>query len=549
MLKVLIRLRMQEFMSQLNRRKKRGIAQNLSQGAYAVLMGLVYLFCAFSIFQIFDEIAEPMIRLNAGSLYFGYSSIIGFGLALIGSVFATQSQLFEAKDNDTLLSMPIRPSMILASRMISLYIQALLYESIMMIPAGVAWFVHKAPFRVSEFACWFIPTLFVPMLAVTVGIILGWVLAMASSHVRNKSYLQIGVSMVLLFGYFYMFSQVTSELDGFAAGLKLMTGQTLKAIWPAYQYGLACAGHWGSVLNVILVTTIPLVCAWLFVSRFFFHIVNDHHRAKRVEYVEKKLPVFSPRHALLVRERRRLFSDGSYVLNSALGILMAPVFTIVFLIFRGDILEVMDKLLAGVSLENVAEHGFFSAIEDTGLIAVAVFLCLLATTISITAPSLSLEGKTIWHAGILPVRGRDFLLAKVKLHLLMCVPVFVVCSTVFQFCLPGSIAARILLLISPVMMNVLIALLGMVMNVLHPRFDWISSQQCIKRSMPVFVCMLGGFFLIVLSGYVYIQWLADILNLTQFLAICTVLMAAISAGLFAWLVTGGEKRLNTYFSF
>ena len=505
MLKVLIRLRMQELMSQLNRRKKRGIAQNLSQGAYAVLMGLVYLFCAFSIFQIFDEIAEPMIRLNAGSLYFGYSSIIGFGLALIGSVFATQSQLFEAKDNDTLLSMPIRPSMILASRMISLYIQALLYESIMMIPAGVAWFVHKAPFRVSEFACWFIPTLFVPMLAVTVGIVLGWVLA--------------------------------------------MTGQTLKAIWPAYQYGLACAGHWGSVLNVILVTTIPLVCAWLFVSRFFFHIVNDHHRAKRVEYVEKKLPVFSPRHALLVRERRRLFSDGSYVLNSALGILMAPVFTIVFLIFRGDILEVMDKLLAGVSLENVAEHGFFSAIEDTGLIAVAVFLCLLATTISITAPSLSLEGKTIWHAGILPVRGRDFLLAKVKLHLLMCVPVFVVCSTVFQFCLPGSIAARLLLLISPVMMNVLIALLGMVMNVLHPRFDWISSQQCIKRSMPVFVCMLGGFFLIVLSGYVYIQWLADILNLTQFLAICTVLMAAISAGLFAWLVTGGEKRLNTYFSF
>ena len=104
MLKVLIRLRMQELMSQLNRRKKRGIAQNLSQGAYAVLMGLVYLFCAFSIFQIFDEIAEPMIRLNAGSLYFGYSSIIGFGLALIGSVFATQSQLFEAKDNDTLLS-------------------------------------------------------------------------------------------------------------------------------------------------------------------------------------------------------------------------------------------------------------------------------------------------------------------------------------------------------------------------------------------------------------------------------------------------------------
>ena len=109
MLKVLIRLRLKEMLSQFNRKKKSGYAKNLSHGAYLLLMVGVYLFCGFSIFQVFDAAAEAMVRLNGGSLYFGYSSIVGFGLAVIGSVFATQSQLFEAKDNDTLLAMPIRP--------------------------------------------------------------------------------------------------------------------------------------------------------------------------------------------------------------------------------------------------------------------------------------------------------------------------------------------------------------------------------------------------------------------------------------------------------
>ena len=70
--------------------------------------------------------------------------------------------------------------------------------------------------------------------------------------------------------------------------------------------------------------------SWLFISRFFFYIVNEHHHTKKKVYVAQSLSVLSPKHALLRRERRRLFSDGSYVLNAALGILMAPVMTIVF---------------------------------------------------------------------------------------------------------------------------------------------------------------------------------------------------------------------------
>lgn len=549
MFKALLKLRLREMLSQFTRRKGRGYAKNLSHGAYLILLAAVYCFVGFSIFQLFDSFAGGMVSMRLGAMYFGYSSIIGFGLALIGSVFATEAQLFEAKDNDTLLSMPIPPALILASRMISLYLQTLLYESLMMVPAAVAWFVHLKPFTLQQFLSWLVPTLFFPMIAMTVGCFLGWLLALASSHVRNKSYLQMGVSGVLLAGYFFMFSYVTSEMDGFSAGLKLITGQTLRSIWPAYQYGLACTGNWGSVANVILVSVLPLLCVWLLISKFFFHVVNEHHHVRKRVYTEKTLHVLSVRRALIQRERRQLLADGSYLLNAGMGILMVPILTIVFLIFRSDFQTIADELSNLFRMEDsLPIQEFAGSIRDVGMLLVTVLMCMIATTITISASSLSMEGKTIWHAGILPVSGKDFLMAKVYLHLLLSTPVFLCCSLVFQFCLPGSTLARILLMVSPVLMNVLIALLGMVLNVLHPKFDWTSSVQVIKRSLPVAVCLLGGFFLIAGSAMVYFQWLVNLMNPTVFLAACTLVMLLLSAGLILYLHTAGVKKLRTYYA-
>ncbi|MCR4884682.1 MAG: hypothetical protein K6A68_14005 [Clostridiales bacterium] len=548
MLKILLQLRLRELLAGLTKRKNRGYAKNLSYGAYLLLIAGAYVFCGYSIFRMFSDLAKPLASLNLGTLYFGYSSVIGFGLAMIGSVFAAQSQLFEAKDNDTLLSMPVRPSAILASRMITLYIQALLYEALMIVPSGLAWFISSKSFSFVHILNWIIPTLFLPMIAVTLGCLLGWVLAIASSHVQNKSYLQIGVSMVLLIGYFALFGFVTSEMDSFSAGINLLTGQTLKSIWPAYQYGLACMGNWISVLNVVLVSAIPLICAWVLISKFFLHVVNEHHHVRRKMYVEKELRVLSVRRALVWREKKRFFADGSYVLNAGLGILMAPIMTVAFLIFQGDVRSFLNNVLEIPLKNGQFAQEFSNATADIAMLAVTVIFCILTISITITAPSLSLEGKTIWHAGILPVSGLDFLLAKVDLQMMLTVPVFLVCSTVFQFFLSGSILARILLLISPVLMELLMALAGIVLNVIHPKFDWTSSQQCIKRSLPVTFCVLGGLVLIIGSAMVYFQWVMEVMSPTIYLAVCTFIMAVLCGALFAWLRTAGVRKLSGYYS-
>ena len=548
MLKVLLKLRLREQLSRLTKAKRRGIAGNLGSTGYLILLIGIYCFMMYNMFTLFDPFAGAMKMLNLGSTYFGYASIVGFGLAIIGSAFSTQSQLFEAKDNDTLLSFPIRPSTILASRMISLYILALVYESLMLLPAGAAWFKH-AGITVSSFFSWLIPSLFVPMIALTIGCIVGWLLAILSSHVQNKSYLQMGVSALMLAGYFFIFFRATSEMDALTTGMQIISGQMLRAIWPASQYGLACAGNWKSVGFVILVSVLPLCLVWKIISQFFFHIVNEHHHVRKKEYVPSALRVLTPRRALIQRERRRLFSDGSYVINAGIGILMAFIITVIFAIFYPDLrdgLASLHDMLAPAA--ETAGQDFAADMMSIGMFLATILLCMMATTVTITAPSLSLEGKTIWQAGVLPIRAIDFLMAKVALHFLLSAPVFLICSLIFEVLLKGSILMRILLIFSPMAMNLLIALFGMVMNVIHPKFDWTSSQQCIKRSLPVAVCMLGSMFLIFGAGFVYFNWLYTYIAPSIFLGICTILMLILSAGMYFWLRSVGSRKLQTYYA-
>ncbi|MCQ2420642.1 MAG: hypothetical protein MJ118_05865, partial [Clostridia bacterium] len=75
----------------------------------------------FLFFHVFDTIAAPFRALGLDWFYFTMMWLIAFALMFIGSVFSAKAQLFEAKDNERLLAMPIPAGMILLSRMLTLY--------------------------------------------------------------------------------------------------------------------------------------------------------------------------------------------------------------------------------------------------------------------------------------------------------------------------------------------------------------------------------------------------------------------------------------------
>ena len=127
----------------------------------ALIVGLL-IFCLLCIELVFVALwAQMTVFCTMGLtwLYFSLAGILALALAVFGSVFMTQTQLYDAKDNELLLSMPIRPMQILMSRMAVLLVLTGVFTLAALLPAYV---------------------MYAAFFGVTVQIVVGWVLSAAA---------------------------------------------------------------------------------------------------------------------------------------------------------------------------------------------------------------------------------------------------------------------------------------------------------------------------------------------------------------------------------
>ena len=115
------------------RRSKKG-----SAGGY-ILTLIIYLLIAVSVGASMISLAHSLspVLLGKGEdwKFFLMLDIMGVLLAMLITMFSADLTLFRAKDNETLLSMPIPPGYILLARMAPLYIIALMFTGSSVIPA------------------------------------------------------------------------------------------------------------------------------------------------------------------------------------------------------------------------------------------------------------------------------------------------------------------------------------------------------------------------------------------------------------------------------
>ena len=130
MTKALFQKQMMEVFSWLYQDKKTGKHRN-TKGV--VGWGLFYLILFGFLGVIFGiaavTLCSPLLHATMGWLYWCLMGLIAIFFGVFGSVFNTYSSLYQAKDNDLLLSMPIPTSRILLIRLSGVYAMGVMYES------------------------------------------------------------------------------------------------------------------------------------------------------------------------------------------------------------------------------------------------------------------------------------------------------------------------------------------------------------------------------------------------------------------------------------
>ena len=160
---------------------------------YLMLFGMLgYIFYMMAI-----TLAEPLCEAGIGWLYFVMMSLVAVVLGVFGSVFNTYASLYQPKDNDLLLSMPLPASRILLARLAGVYLMGLMYELIVMIPALLVWFMVGRVSGVGMILSLLLPFV-LSLFILSLSCALGWVVALISAHVKNKS----AVTVVLSLAFF-----------------------------------------------------------------------------------------------------------------------------------------------------------------------------------------------------------------------------------------------------------------------------------------------------------------------------------------------------------
>ena len=238
----------------------------------------------------------------------------------------------------------------------------------------------------------------------------------------------------------------------------------------------------------------------------------------------------SPSKALFSREIKRLLSSPVYILNAGLGVIFIAIAAVALVIKKAYFLKL------------VAQMGF-----DNGTIAAGfVFgLCLMASVVLFTAPSISLEGKTLWIVKSLPISEKDILSAKLNLHIYLTVIPIVLASVAAIYVLAPSALNAITIFLAPVFFLMLSANIGLICNLKSPNFDWINETQVVKQSVSVLLAMLFSSLAVLVPGALYFVLLLGKDAAAFFVPIYTLFLMLCWYLTQKWIFTKGAEIFKT----
>ncbi len=531
MIKALVAIRLKNIYSGIFRTSKKAKKRSIGMRALIGIFVVYIIACFFMMFgMMFEMLCEPYFSMGLGWLYFSTAGILAFALCFIGSVFAAQQQLFSAKDNELLLSMPIPPYAILLSRMLSLLALNYLFAAFVLLPAGAIWLIN-APVRFIGIVSFVLCFLFLPLLSLALSSVFGWLLSWLETKLRRKNIVTLVFSLVFLGAYFYFYSRMQIYLNMMIASGETIASAVKRIIPPAYHMGIAIAeGNALSLALFILFCVAPMILVMYLLSRNFIRIATSSRSTVRFVYREKALSSSSTQAALFKKEMRHFLGNAMYILNAGLGAVFMVVIA-VLLAINGEGVRTLMVMFEDMGL-------------STALIAcVAIALC--GAMVFISAPSISLEAKNLWIMRSIPVSSGDILLAKANTHIVFSVPFIIISAVITMFTARANVIESLLLFFLPFTVTCVIAYFGLIVNLRFPKFDWVSEVVAIKQSASSMITMFGSMAVLLIPILLYAFLLKDKISAEVYLGGWTVIFAVLSLILRRYIVTAGAAKFET----
>lgn len=525
MLKILMKKQMQEvgtFLFQDNKKGKRRSKSNFI--GYILILVLLYAMLGSMFFTMGAWLGKPLMALQLDWLYFALMGMMSIFLGVFGSVFNTYSSLYLAKDNELLLSMPIKPRDILIARLSGVYVMGVFYEGLVFIPAILAYCM-TAGVNIGAIAGGILTMLMISFFVLVLSCLLGWIVALISVHLKNKSYITVVISLVFIGAYYYFYAKAQDYLSMILQNAGVV-GETIKnKVFPLYHMGLAATGNIKSLLYFALMVAVLLLITYLILVHSFSKIMTTKKGEKKAVYKKGKVTAGTISSALFGKELKRFTNSATYMLNCGLG-------TVLILLAAIGVIWKQDTILKMVQAIGLK--------KETITLFAATALGMLGTMNDITVPSISLEGKNLWILQSLPVSPWQVLKAKLKLHIVLTLVPMLICTICVEYVLRLDVFSMIMLLVLVVLVVCISALSGLVIGLLMPNLNWSNETVAVKQSVGVLIALFGNW--IFVMAFCGIYFLAgNIMGAKVYMILCAAVFAVMIWLMVCWLKKKGSR--------
>ena len=510
---------------------------NKKSGIVLILfISLCFMMCTWTYANMFFEKMAPMhLQSIVLSLFVFMISILTIG----EGIYKTGPLLFNCKDDQLLLSLPIKKSTVLFIRIFKFYVFELAFNSLLLIPLAIAYLRWGESISWTFYLTTIVMLFILPIIPIVLSCIIGTITTALASRFKFKNLAQVVATTLVLLVIFYVSMNMDNLLNDVAKHATSINDLITKIYYPAGVYAkLATDFNIVDLLVFIGVNILIYTITILILSKFYFKI---NSRLKKVTSTKKtsinKLIIKqnSPTKSLIKKELNTFFKTPVFIVNAGFGLVLFIAAAILVSIKFDSVIPVLTdpekfNLEKDIFISNISLIAFL-------LIAMAGFMT------SITNSVISLEGKNISILKSLPLKAKTILMSKIYSSLIITTPPILIGDLILFIRFRLSIIEMFLLLILSILIPITSHFIGIIVNLKYPKLDWENQAEVVKQSTSSFVAVMIGMVLLVSFAFITFK-LIGLISAVLILLLVTVLFIIIDSILYLYLVKTGSKQFN-----
>ena len=409
-------------------------------------------------------------------------------MTLIEGIYKSGNLLFNCKDDNLLLSLPIRKSTVLFLRVFKFYTFELLYNSIFLLPAMILYAIYMNP-GITFYIVSFIGLILFPIIPILLSCILGTIITFISSKFKGKNIMQTIIAVIFSLGILYFSYNSESLMTSIAKNASNINDFITKLYYPAGVYiELVMQFNLVKLLEFIFINLGLFAFTIIFIGRIYFNI-NSSFKVIKSNKTKKeyKIKSLTPTGALIKKEFNRFINSPVFVTNAGLGLILFILGCILITVKFNSVVEMLTTAESTITIKLIKSY--------IPVILIG-FICFTSFMTSVTSSMISLEGKSFNILKSLPLKPYRIAKSKILSAILIMIPCILIGNIIIFIRFKFDLFSIILILVASILLPLVAETMGIIINLKYPKMDAKNDTEVVKQSMSSAISVIVGMLII-----------------------------------------------------